>query len=237
MKLLEGQTAFVTGAASGIGLGLARGFARRGLNVMLADIERAALAAAVQQLRDEGLAHVDGVIVDVSDRASVGAAADRTIAAFGKIHILCNNAGVLVVKSVGELTAPDMDWIACVNLMGVVNGVEVFLPRMQAQGEGGHIVNTASMGGLMSIPTYESYSATKFGVVAATEGWREQLAGSGIGMSVLCPGVVTSKLTTSGRNRPDAYGGAEQDVSGGNESLNEVAAGMPPDICADYVVE
>jgi NAD(P)-dependent dehydrogenase (short-subunit alcohol dehydrogenase family) len=175
MKDFKGKTAFITGGASGIGLSMARAFGRAGMNVVVADIDRDAAGAAVERLASEQI-RATPVHCDVGDRDAVGAAAQGALAAFGKIHVVCNNAGVAVGGPLGTVRPRDWDWIIDVNLKGVVYGVETFAPLIQSHGEGGHIVNTASMAGMISPPGLEPYAATKFAVVAMSEGWAMQLA-------------------------------------------------------------
>src|ERR1700748_2029444 len=187
MHDLRGKTACVTGGASGIGWAMAEAFGREGMNVMIADIEPAALAKAVDELRAKQV-RAEGVVADVASRDSVRAAALQTIAKFGKVHVVCNNAGVATGGLVGTVPEKDWDWILDVNLKGVVYGMEVFTPLIESHGEGGHFVNTASMAGMVSPPTMKPYCATKFAVVAMSEGWAGQLAARNIGVSILCPG-------------------------------------------------
>src|SRR5690348_12491262 len=186
MKNLAGKTAFVTGAASGIGLGIATALAQAGVKVMLCDIEEAALKKALEGLRKTN-ADVDSVKADVSLKAELQAAADATIARFGKVHILVNNAGVGGTGGYGAWTDKGWDWTLGVNLMAVIWGIEIFGPLIESHGEGGQIVSTASMAGLLS-GSASAYNVTKYGVVALSEGLRNDLAPKGIGVSVLCPG-------------------------------------------------
>jgi NAD(P)-dependent dehydrogenase (short-subunit alcohol dehydrogenase family) len=200
------KAAFVTGGASGIGLSLSRAFAESGCRVMLADIEEEALDAALRNLKGAA-PEVRGVVCDVADPASVDRAAEKAIAAFGKGHILCNNAGVGAASSVDDISLAGWRWVLDVNLMGVVHGVRAFLPHMRAHGEGGHIVNTASMAGMIGAGRgFEPYSASKFAVVAMSEGLAGELRPLGIGVTVLCPGWVRTRILQSGRNRPERYG-------------------------------
>jgi len=211
MDDLTGKVAFVTGGASGIGLGLAQGFAREGAKVVLADIETDALEKAEASLRADG-AEVIGVRCDVSDPESVKAAAAQAIEAFEKIHILCNNAGVAPSGPMDETTPEDWKWCLGVNLMGVVHGVQSIVPLIKQHGEGGHVVNTASVAGLMALPTLSIYTATKYAVVGISETLHGELAPFNIGVSVLCPSFVKTQLNTSHRNRPAEYGAGEPDA-------------------------
>lgn len=206
MRDLTGKTAFITGGASGLGLAMAQAFGEAGMNVMLADIEEAPLAAAVRDLEDRQI-RACGVLCDVAVRNAVEAAAAKTIETFGKVHLVCNNAGVGAGGPIDQVRHADWEWILAVNLMGVVYGMETFLPLIRAHGEGGTFVNTASMAGMISPPGMEPYSATKFAVVAMSEGWAGQLAPEGINVSVLCPGFVKTKINQSGRTRQAQFGG------------------------------
>ena len=203
MKDLTGKAAVVTGGASGIGLGIARALAGAGMRVAIADVEDTALERARASLEESG-GDVLPVRVDVTDRDALAAAADRIEDAFGKVHVLCNNAGVLVGGAIDEMAYADWDWVLGVNVRGVVNGLQTFLPRIAAHGEGGHIVNTASLAGMSTARGMSVYTASKFAVVGLTEALRADLADSGIGVSALCPGVVDTNIFDSGRNRPDA---------------------------------
>jgi len=211
MKDLAGKTAFVTGAASGIGLGIATAFAQAGVKVMLCDIEEAALAEAVEGLKRTN-ADVDGVRADISLKQELKAAADATIARYGKVHILVNNAGVGGAGPYGAWTDKGWDWTIGVNLMAVVWGVEIFGPLLEQHGEGGHIVSTASIAGLISRDS-TPYNATKYGVVALSEGLRFELAPRGIGVSVLCPGFIRTRIVDSRRNLPPRFGRTIDDAS------------------------
>ena len=197
MKDLAGRTAFVTGAASGMGFAIASSLAQAGAKVMLCDIEEPALAAAVERLRLTN-ADVGGVQADVSLKAGLKAAAAATIARYGKVHILVNNAGVTGGGVYGAWTDAAWNWTIDVNLMAVVWGIEVFGPLIEQHGEGGHIVSTASMAGLVASPAIIPYSVTKYGVVAISEALREELAPRGIGVSVLCPGPIKTQIMDSG---------------------------------------
>ena len=208
MQDLEGKVAFVTGAGSGIGLGIAQALAAAGVKVMLCDIEQAALDKAVEGLAATN-ADVAGVRADVSLKAELQAAADETIARFGKVHIVVNNAGVGGGGNYGEWTDASWDWTLGVNLMSVVWGFEIFGPLIEKHGEGGQIVSTASIAGL-NAAVNPAYNVTKYGVVALSEGLREMLAPRGIGVSVLCPGFIRTQIMDSDRNLPERFGKIEE---------------------------
>src|SRR5271156_488653 len=204
MKDLAGRTAFVTGAASGIGLGIAGALAQAGVKVMLCDIEEAALAKAVEGLKRTN-ADVDGVKADVSLKSELKAAADATIARYGKVHILVNNAGVGGGGSYEAWTDSEWDWTLGVNLMAVIWGIEIFGPLIERHREGGHIVSTASIAGLVSYPATIPYNVSKYGVVALSEGLRADLAARGIGGSGPCRGFMRTEIMTPGRNFPECF--------------------------------
>jgi len=193
MKDLVGKTAFVTGAASGIGLGIATALAQAGSKVMLCDIRQEPLNAAVAALREMN-ADVHGVPADVSLKSELQAAAEATIARFGKVHVLVNNAGV----GGGGWTDNSWNWVLGVNLMSVIWGFEIFSPLIVAHGEGGHVVCTSSISGLVAGGGSPLYDVSKYGVVALCEGMRNTLASHGIGVSVLCPGYIRTNFATSG---------------------------------------
>lgn len=203
---LHGKAAFVTGGASGIGFSLGRALAEAGTRVMLADIEEKALDDAVTSLKGSNLPEVRGVVCDVGDYQAVERAARAAIDAFGKVHICCNNAGVGGRSGADGISLQDWRWVIDINLMGVVHGVRAFLPHLRSHGEGGHIVNTASMAGFLPGTGFGPYTATKFAVVGLSEALRAELAPQGIGVSVLCPGWVRTRITQSRRNWPKEYG-------------------------------
>src|SRR6266404_5150294 len=208
MRELAGKTAFVTGGASGIGFALGTAFAQAGMKVMLADIETGALASAVKSLHDFG-PNVRGVACDVADPISVERAAKASYDAFGNVHVVCNNAGVAAAGGIDNISLDNWRWVLDVNLMGVLHGIRSFLPHIRAHGEGGHIVNTASMAGMNSGLGFSPYVASKFAVVGISEGLATQLKPLGIGVTVLCPGFVSTRIDESGRNRPERYGATQ----------------------------
>jgi NAD(P)-dependent dehydrogenase (short-subunit alcohol dehydrogenase family) len=242
MQELGGKTAFVTGGASGIGLALGRAFAQAGMRVMLADIETEALAAAVTSLRDVGPG-VRGMNCDVADALSVERAAQATYQAFGNVHVVCNNAGVAAGGGIDHISLDNWRWVLDVNLMGVLHGIRSFLPHIRGHGEGGHIVNTASMAGMTGGLGFSPYTASKFAVVGMSEGLAEQLKPHGIGVSVLCPSYVRTGIGASGRNRPQRYGPSPtlDPASPATAMVADIAlrlqAGLEPDAVAARVLD
>jgi NAD(P)-dependent dehydrogenase (short-subunit alcohol dehydrogenase family) len=207
MRELAGKTAFVTGGASGIGLALGRAFAEAGMKVMLADIETDVLADAVKSLHNVG-PDVRGIRCDVTDPISVEDAAKTSYQAFGNVHVVCNNAGVAGSGGIDNISLESWRWVLDVNLIGVLHGIRTFLPHIRAHGEGGHFVNTASMAGMTGGLGFSAYTASKFAVVGMSEGLAMQVNPLGIGVTVLCPGYVRTRIGESGRNRPKRYGPA-----------------------------
>lgn len=196
-----GRTAVVTGGGSGIGRALALGLAREGARVVIGDRDQAAMTEVVGAIRAEG-GEALGVVTDVSDLAQVTALADRAFAAFGKVHVLCNNAGVAVWGGLETATHRDWQWVLGVNLWGVIHGVEAFVPRMIAQREPGHVLNTASMAGLIASQGLGVYNTSKYAVVGLSETLAKDLRPYRIGVSVLCPMGVDTRINVSERNRP-----------------------------------
>lgn len=214
MKSLEGRTAVVTGAASGIGLGMTEAFASRGMKVVMADVEEAALMREADRLTRANF-EVAPQLVDVSSAESVERLADAAESRFGHIHVLCNNAGVSGGgggRPIWAQTQNDWDWVMGVNFWGVVNGIKVFVPRMLAHGEEGHIVNTSSILGLTTGPG-SVYGVSKHAVARLTEGlWYDLKAqNAAIGATVLCPGMIATNIITSARNRPEDLTGVEDE--------------------------
>lgn len=234
MKDLKGRVAVVTGAGSGIGLGMARMFAKAGMDVALCDVRADALASAVKDVASFGRRAI-GLEVDVADAEQVEAAAARVEAEFGRIDVVCNNAGIaLHPRPVAEFTKTDWDWILGVNLYGVINGVRAFLPRIEKQGQGGHIVNTASIGGfqVQKGRRTAAYATTKFGVVALSEGLQNDLEGSNIGVSVLAPGAVNTAIYKASEYRPDRFGGPLLS----NGPTPDLSGGLHPDAVGRRVI-
>jgi NAD(P)-dependent dehydrogenase (short-subunit alcohol dehydrogenase family) len=242
MQQFKDRVAVVTGAASGIGLAMAERFAAEGMKVVLADIENNALQAAAGNLLGKGypvLAHV----LDVSKPDQVEGLARATYDAFGAAHVICNNAGVEVIGAAWEHTLADWEWLLGVNLWSVIHGVRAFVPRMIAGGEEGHIVNTASMAGLTTAPFMSVYDVSKFGVVALTESlYKDFLAtGQKLRASVVCPGLINTKIMQSSRNRPAelAEGGSysEQAVQFRQALATGLSAGYDPSVVAGLVFD
>jgi len=233
MQDLEGKVAVITGAASGIGRAMAERFASEGMKVVLADIEQDALDAAVSELQRREY-DVLGVRTDVSDGESVDALAEATLRQYGKVHLVCNNAGVfLPPKPMWESTLKDWEWILGVNEWGVIHGIRSFVPVMLAQDEEGWVINTSSIGGLINGNSI--YGVTKHTVLALSEALYLQLkqANAKIGVSVLCPLFVDTKIMSSERNRPRELW--NEDGPGYNP-LQETWQGTPPEEQAEMVL-
>lgn len=203
MKDLAGKVAFITGAGSGIGLGMARVFHAAGMRIVIADLDQQHLDAALTHFRARPQA-VHAIKLDVTDRQAMTRAADEAEGVFGRIHVLCNNAGVGVFGSLLEATYDDWDWALGVNVGGVINCVQTFLPRMLAHGEGGHIVTTSSMSGLLAA-IGGIYITTKYALVGFMETLRIELEPKGIGVSVLCPGLVNTAIFEGENSRPTRF--------------------------------
>jgi NAD(P)-dependent dehydrogenase (short-subunit alcohol dehydrogenase family) len=234
MQDLQGKVAVVTGAASGIGRAMATRFAQEGMKVVLSDIEENALQAAVTALKQQEH-DVIGVVTDVAMAESVDALARDALAAYGKVNLVCNNAGVfLPMKPMWESTLKDWQWIVGVNVWGVINGIRAFVPIMLGQDEPGHVVNTASQAGLVA--SNSIYSVTKHAVVALSEGLSAQLktAGANIGVSVLCPLFVETRIMESERNRPQELYNEGRPEPESEFRMREVT---PPEDEAERVLE
>jgi NAD(P)-dependent dehydrogenase (short-subunit alcohol dehydrogenase family) len=202
---LEGGVAVVTGAGSGIGRGMALAFAEAGMHVVIADIEKDSGEAVAGEIAARGLRAL-AVQTDVARRESLEALAERTLAELGRVNVLCNNAGVSTFAPLDGLRDSDWEWVLSVNLFGVIYGIQAFLPRMRAQKSWGHIVNTASIVGLRARAGVAPYAASKYAVVGISEAIRAERTLHGIGCSVLCPGMVATRLARSERNRPPEQG-------------------------------
>src|SRR5580704_5504168 len=201
MRDVEGKVAFITGGDSGIGLGIARAFTDAGMKVVTTYRTRSHLDEAMKLL--QGAAdRVHAINLDVTDRAAMEQAAAETVRVFGKVHVLVNNAGVAVIGGLSRASYEDWDWAMSVNAGGVFNGVRTFLPRIQAQGEGGQIVSVSSLAGLLGHAPAGVYTASQFAVVGMMEALRAELADANIGVTVFCPGIVNTNIGSSARNRP-----------------------------------
>jgi len=228
MRHVEGK-AFVTGGASGIGLGMAKVFTAAGMKVVIADIRQDHLDQAMEHFSNTNF-QVHAVRLDVSDRKAMADAADEAERVFGPVDLVCNNAGINMFAPMDECTYDDWDWIMGVNLGGVINGVQTFVPRLKARGQGGHIVNTASMAAFITGPGAGIYTTSKFAVRGLTESLRWSLAPHNIGVSVLCPGLVNSAIYESDKVRPKTLSGAVGPVD--REFMNRLTeihkVGMDP---------
>ena len=237
------KVAVITGAASGIGRGLAERFAAENMKIVLADVEVEALAELETNLKSKGAA-VLTVKTDVSNAAEVENLAVQTLDTFGAVHILCNNAGVVCSRPIWEHTLADWEWVLGVNLWGVIHGVRTFVPRMLAQGDACHIVNTASILGLIGGGGTSIYKVSKHGVVVLSEALADELAqkDANIQVHVLCPGWVRTGILDSDRNRPDTLQNREtqtpsrqQTLGGSGNARAEMEAGMSPAEVAEHV--
>ena len=234
MRDVEGKVAFITGGGSGVGLGLARAFVAAGMKVAIADVRDDHLEEATAALGDGVLA----IRLDVTDREAFARAADETERALGNVHVLCNNAGVNLFNDIADATYQDWDWVLGVNLGGVVNGIVTFVPRIKAHGDGGHVVNTASMAAFVAGPGAGIYTTAKFGVHGLSDALRWSLLPHGIGVSMVCPGLVKSKIYESDLIRPAEL---STQVTPANEEFMRILpglhdAGMDPDEIGEKVL-
>jgi NAD(P)-dependent dehydrogenase (short-subunit alcohol dehydrogenase family) len=236
MDEFKGRVAVVTGGGSGIGAAMARAFARCGSKIVLADLDRAGMDRVVSDIGNQGGQAV-GIETDVTELAAVENLAERTLRHFGGVHIVCNNAGVGVFGPLAAATEKDWRWVMNVNFWGVVHGVQVFLPRLIQQKQGGHIVNTASMAGLAGMPGLGVYCASKFAVVGLTESLYREVQRTGIGASVLCPMIVNTQIAASERNRPNELRNPEAEQGSLEEAQYTVARVIEPEAVAERVVE
>jgi NAD(P)-dependent dehydrogenase (short-subunit alcohol dehydrogenase family) len=234
MQDLTGKVAVVTGAASGIGLGCARTFARAGMKVALCDLRADPLAAAVDNVRALG-GEAIGIATDVSKKESVEQAAERVIREFGRIHIAMNNAGVVLRGlPMTDITDEGWNWVLGVNLYGVIHGIQSFVPRIRAHHEGGHVINTASMAGLhVGNRQTGAYAASKFAVVALSEALEKDLAGTNIGVSVLTPAAVATNIYANSAGLRGTVGGPNRFA----QTPADIAAGLAPDDVGERVLD
>ena len=240
MRELTGRNAFITGGASGIGFAMAQAFLNEGMNVAITDVDAQALTKAKSTLSGSN-ARVLALQLDVTDRAQYEEVARRVEAELGNIHVLCNNAGVYRGGALDAVTYADWDWVMGVNVGGVINGLQVFLARMERHGEGGHVVNTASMAGITTSPGLGVYNASKFAVVGLSETLRKDLEPRGIGVSVLCPGMVRTRILESERTRPaqfDVQADTARTAAAAHSEIMSLAmnTGIDPSEVADLVV-
>jgi NAD(P)-dependent dehydrogenase (short-subunit alcohol dehydrogenase family) len=207
MQDLQDKVLFITGGASGIGFGITKVLVDAGMQAVIADVRQDHIDEALAHFRSRQLAErVHAIRLDVADRKAMARAADESEHRFGKVHVLFNNAGIDPSGPFKQATYADWDYAVAVNLGGVINGVQTFLPRILRHGEGGHIFSTASLAGLIVMPAQMvMYYATKAGVIAFMESIRGELAADDIGVSVLCPGPIRSRIHESGKNRPERY--------------------------------
>ncbi len=236
MKDFAGRTAFITGGANGIGLGLARALIAEGAKVAIADIRQDALDRALQTLDSP---QAIGLKLDVSSREDFAAAADEAEERLGPVSLLFNNAGINLFQTIDESTYDDWDWVLGVNLHGVINGIQTFIPRMKERGQGGHVVNTASMAAFLVSPSPGLYTSAKFAVRGMSESLRYSLTSYGIGVSLLCPGLVKSHIHASDELRPQHLEARGKPIDREfNAQLAKVhEAGMEPDELAAITLE
>ncbi len=240
MQDVQNRVAVVTGAASGIGLGIVRALTGAGVHVAMLDVEDQALAGA-RTAFDTANVDVQPFVCDVSHRRQVRDVAAAVRDHYGRVDIVCNNAGVAAGGPIDETSDDDWDWVLGVNLQGVVNGMRAYVPIIKAGGSGGHIVNTASILGLWTGPRQSIYAASKYAVVAISESSREDLAAYDIGVSALCPGMIDTRILRSERNRPDAL--AERSTgmfeSTEREEVEQRFAteGLHPDVVGEQVLD
>jgi NAD(P)-dependent dehydrogenase (short-subunit alcohol dehydrogenase family) len=237
MKDLEGKVAVITGGASGIGFVTARALGRKGMKLVLADIEEKALDAATAALKSEG-ADTIGVVTDVGDRAAVDRLADQAWSHFGAVHLVFNNAGVAVFGPTQDMSHADWQWVMRVNLWGPIHGVEAFVPRLVAQKQGGHVLFTASFAGLVGNRNLGPYCVSKAAVVSLAECLAKDVKKHDIGVSVVCPMRVKTNIDESHRNRPAELGGPEsQHVYADRDGGSLEGRSLPVEPIADLIVE
>jgi NAD(P)-dependent dehydrogenase (short-subunit alcohol dehydrogenase family) len=235
VEVVEGKTAFVTGGASGIGLGMATVFVDARMNVVIADLRRDHIDTALAQLEGKS---VHAIELDVTDREAFAWAADEAERVFGHVHVLCNNAGMGILGPVTLARYDDWDWGLGVLIGGCVNGIQTFLPRMLEHGEGGHIVNTSSMAGVLPIAGAAIYITAKAALIGLSEALRSELAPEGIGVSAFCPGPVQTNIREGGRLRPEQFGNSGYaDLERELEQRPNSALWMDPLECGERVLQ
>ncbi|MGI9591810.1 MAG: SDR family NAD(P)-dependent oxidoreductase [Myxococcota bacterium] len=242
MKDLRGRVAVVSGAASGIGRALAARLGADGMKVVLADLETDRLQQTAQELEKRGV-EVLPVVTDVAQAEQVQALAEQALSAFGKVHVVCNNAGVMIGGLSWEAPLEDYEWVMGVNLWGVIHGIRTFVPILLEQGEPGHVINTASMAALTNMPYSGIYFMTKHAVLSLSETLYHELTlrGAQVGVTAVCPEVVATRIDDSERNRPDDLRSGEprsQERELVESALRKgVASGVPPEWIADRAVD
>ncbi|HEY1412737.1 MAG TPA: SDR family NAD(P)-dependent oxidoreductase [Rhodopila sp.] len=239
MRDFSGKTAIVTGSASGIGLGIAKALALAGANIVLADLRPEPLEAARKTIEAIGVKTL-GVTTDVSDPDSVAAAGKAAVETFGALHIAVNNAGVAMHGTpIEQVTPQEWDWVIAVNVRGVINGIRTFVPMIRSHGQGGHVVNTGSISSLFVREgrNQGAYAMTKYAILALSEALEQELAGTGIGVSILCPGGVDTAIFESAATRPDRFGGSYRRPR--QEALKSASSpgSLTPDVVGRRVVQ
>jgi len=237
MKNIEGKVAFITGGANGAGFGMAQVFSKNGMKVVLADIRQDSLDHAMTHFRNNSNVHA--IRLDVTDRDAFVSAADEAERVFGKVHVVCNNAGINLFVPMEQCTYNDWDWVMGVNFGGVVNGIQTFVPRIRRHGEGGHIVNTASMAAFLPSAAAGIYTASKYAVRGLSEALRLSLYPYNIGVSVFCPGLINSTIYESEKIRPQRFASPENTAKSQQtmDLLPEIhKAGMEPEEVGEKVL-
>ena len=238
----SGRVAVITGGASGIGLAMARCFAAEGMKLVLADIEQGALDAAVADLSSEG-AEVIGVRTDVARYEDVEALAQATLAAFGKVHVVVNNAGVSITGPIWKMALDDWRWVYDVNVWGVIHGIKAFTPILIAQGEPAHVINTASMASFSGTGDHAPYCSSKAAVLSLSQALRSELIAwnTPVGVSCVCPGMVDTRIHQSWRNRPEGDAPwSDREFSDPAHMAGSVAfqgRGVSPEVVAEATLE
>jgi NAD(P)-dependent dehydrogenase (short-subunit alcohol dehydrogenase family) len=237
MKEVEGKTSFITGGANGAGFGMAQAFSKAGMKVVIADIRQDSLDRAMSFFKNTPGMHA--IRLDVTDREAFERAADEAERIFGKVHVICNNAGINLFVPIEQCTYNDWDWVMGVNFGGVVNGIHTFIPRIRKHGEGGHIVNTASMAAFLPSGAAGIYTASKFAVRGLSEALRLTLYQYNIGVSVFCPGLINSVIYESEKIRPPRFASPENTAKSQKtmDLLPEIhKAGMEPEEVGEKVL-